>query len=127
MTRTKKFGLASLITGLLSLLLSFGPLITYTVIAFVNKNASTTDKITLMSMLTVGVILSAVCLINKYTPRCRLWLIMIGLYMCLDSFIGCVMVMAITQSVDELIVSPLHKSIRAKYVINKEIDKRTTP
>ena len=127
MTRTKKFRLASLITSFISLLLSFGPLAIYSVLAFTSKTASTTDKITLMSMLTVGVILSVVCLINKYTPRCRTWLIMIGLYLCLDKFIGCVMVMAITQCLDELVVRPLAKSLRGRYVINREIDKRTTP
>ena len=124
MTRTKKFKLGALICTLLSIVLSIGPLVVYSVMAFNSAAATTVDKVTLMSMLSVGVILSLVCAINKYTPRCRLWLVLIGLYVCLDSFIGCVLVMAITQCADELVVNPLAKHFRSKYSINKEIDKR---
>jgi hypothetical protein len=99
-------------------------LVVYSAIAFNSAGATTVDKITLMSLLSVGTILSLVCLINKYTPRCRLWLILIGLYVCLDQFIGCVLVMAITQSLDELIICPLSKYYKNTYKINKEIDKR---
>lgn len=124
MSRTKKFKILALVTTLLSFVLSFGPLIVYSVIAFSDAGATTVDKVTLMSMLTVSVIMSLVCLVNKYTPRCRLWLILIGLYMCIDHFIGCILVLAITQCVDELIVHPLSKHYRNKWSINKEIDKR---
>lgn len=124
MTRTKKFKLGAWICTLLSIILSIGPLVVYSVIAFNNAGATTVDKVTLMSMLSIGVILSLVCAINKYTPRCRLWLVLIGLYVCLDSFIGCVLVMAITQCADELVVHPLAKYFRSKYSINREIDKR---
>lgn len=124
MSRTKKFKILALVTTFLSFVLSFGPLIVYSVIAFNNSAATTVDKVTLMSMLTVSVIMSLVCLVNKYTPRCRLWLILIGLYMCIDHFIGCILVLAITQCVDELIVHPLSKHYRNKWSINKEIDKR---
>lgn len=126
MTRTKKFKLAAILLTVLSICLSIGPLVVYSVIAFNSAGATTVDKVTLMSMISIGTILSVVCLINKYTPRCRMWLILIGLYMCLDHFIGVVLVMAITQCVDELIVCPLAKHYRNKYSINKEIDKRIT-
>ena len=126
MTRTKKFKLAAILLTVLSFCLSVGPLVVYSVIAFNSAGATTVDKVTLMSMISVGVIMSIVCVINKYTPRCRIWLVLIGLYVCLDNFIGVVLVMAITQCVDELIVHPLAKHYRNKYSINKEIDKRLT-
>lgn len=124
MTRTRKYGIFATFFSALSVCLSIGPLVVYSAIAFNNAGATTVDKITLMSLLSVGTILSLVCLINKYTPRCRLWLILIGLYVCLDQFIGCVLVMAITQSLDELIICPLSKYYKNTYKINKEIDKR---
>lgn len=124
MTRTRKFGILSTFFSMFSVCLSIGPLVVYSVIAFNSSRATTIDKITLMSLLSIGTILSLVCLINKYTPRCRLWLILIGLYVCLDQFIGCVLVMAITQSLDELIICPLSKHYKNTYKINKEIDKR---
>lgn len=121
--RTKKLKHISFFLCMLSILLSFGPLIVYSCISFASQ-ADVVGKVTLVSMITVGIVLSLVCVINKYTPRCRLWLILIGLYMCLDNFIGCVLVMAITQCLDELIVAPLHKKYKHLYTINKEIDKR---
>lgn len=124
MTRTRKYGIFATFFSVLSVCLSIGPLVVYSAIAFNSAGATTVDKITLMSLLSVGTILSLVCLINKYTPRCRLWLILIGLYVCLDQFIGCVLVMAITQSLDELIICPLSKYYKNTYRINKEIDKR---
>lgn len=124
MTRTKKFKIAAILLTVLSICLSIGPLIVYSVIAFNNAGATTVNKVTLMSMISVGTILSMVCAINKYSPRCRLWLIMIGLYVCLDKFIGCVLVMAITQCIDELVIHPLARIARQKYGINREIDKR---
>lgn len=124
MTRTKKLKLIAVLLTALSLILSLGPLVVYTVLAYNNAMATTVAKITLTSMLSIGVIMSVVCAINKYTPRCRVWLILIGLFLCLDKFIGCVLVFAITQCVDELVVCPLAKLYREKYRINKEIDKR---
>lgn len=124
MTRTKKFKIAAILLTVLSICLSIGPLIVYSVIAFNNAGATTVNKVTLMSMISIGTILSLVCAINKYSPRCRLWLIMIGLYVCLDKFIGCVLVMAITQCIDELAIHPLARIARQKYGINREIDKR---
>lgn len=124
MTRTKKLGLIAKILTLLSLLLSFGPLCVYLVLSYSSAVAEPVGKITLTAMLGVSVILSFVCLLNKYTPRCRLWLILIGLYMCLDSFIGCIFVLAITQCLDELVVGPLARHYRNLHRINREIDRR---
>ena len=124
MTRTKKLGLIGKILTLISLLLSFGPLMVYLVLSYSSAVAEPVGKITLTAMLGVSVILSFVCLINKYTPRCRLWLILIGLYMCLDNFIGCILVLAITQCLDELVVGPLARHYRSLHRINREIDRR---
>ena len=75
-------------------------------------------------MLSISVILSLVCLLNKYTLRSKNWLILLGLYVCMDKVLGCVLILAITQVFDELAVSPLKNHFKRKYQINKEIDKR---
>lgn len=124
MTRTKKLKLSAVLLTLLSFVLSFGPLIVYTVLAYNSAMATDLAKITLTSMLSIGVILGIVSILTKYIPRCIPWLILIGLFVCLDHFIGCVLVFAITQCVDELLISPMAKKYRHLYTINKEIDKR---
>ena len=121
--RTKKLKRAAFLLSAASFLLSVGPLLVYTVKALMS-GSTTTDKCLLLSCISIGVILSLVCVINKYSPRCRIWLILIGLYVCLDNIIGCIITLAITQILDELLVCPLAKIFRQKYSINKEIDKR---
>ena len=123
-SRTKKLTITAAILTVLSFLLSVGPLVIYSVLAFQNAQASTADKCILLSMLSVGAILSIICIINKYTPRCRIWLVVIGLFLCLDYILGCILVIAITQILDELLVAPMARRMRHKLLINKEIDKR---
>lgn len=122
--RTKNLRVKAWVLTILSVVLSVGPLVLYSVKAFMNSQASTNDKCILLSLISVGVVLSIVCIINKYTPRCRIWLILIGLYLCLDSILGTVLVIAITQVLDELLVGPMARRMRHKLLINKEIDKR---
>ena len=122
--RTKNLTVAAWFFSILSLILTWGPMIVYTVMAYQTASASVSDKVALTSLLSVGVIMSIVCLINKYTLRCRTWLVLIGLWLCLDSVLGCILVIACTQCIDEIIVQPIAKSYRHKLTINKEIDKR---
>ena len=121
--RTKKIARTALILSIISILLSIGPLVFYSAKAFITST-STTNKCILLSMISIGTILSIVCLINKYTPRCRIWLIVIGLYLCLDSILGTILVIAITQVLDELLVAPMARKYREKLHINKEMDIR---
>lgn len=121
--RTKKIKRISVILTILSILLSIGPLVLYSAKAFITSD-STVNKCILLSMISVGTILSLVCLINKYTPRCRIWLVVIGLYLCLDSILGTILVIAITQVLDELLVAPMARRYREKLHINKEMDIR---
>ena len=121
--RTKKIAHTALILSIISILLSIGPLVFYSAKAFITST-STTNKCILLSMISIGTILSIVCLINKYTPRCRIWLIVIGLYLCLDSILGTILVIAITQVLDELLVAPMARKYREKLHINKEMDIR---
>lgn len=122
--RTKNLRIKAYLLTFLSLILSWGPLVLYVTQAYLTKTAAISDKIILTSLLAVGVIMSIVCLINKYVLRCRAWLILIGLWLCLDKILGCILVIAITQCLDEIIVQPLARSFRNKLTINKEIDKR---
>lgn len=125
MERTKQLRIGYWLCALFSFLLTWGPIILYTVLAYQSKTATTADKFVLTSLLTIGTILSLVCLVNKYTLRCKHWLILIGLWLCLDKFLGTILVIAITQIVDELLVCPMKKYYGHKLSINKEIDKRS--
>ena len=122
--RTKHMLICAIVLTALSMMLSFGPIVVYAARSLLNSNATTADKCILLSMICIGTILSLVCLINKYTPRCRIWLVLLGFYVCLDNLVGCIIILAVTQFLDEMIVHPMAHSYRNKYTINKEMDKR---
>ena len=123
MKRTKYLFRISNILTTLSIMLSWGPLCVYAVMAL-NAAKTVSDKVTLTSLLTIGVIMSLIAVVNKHTLRCKTWIFLIAIWVCLDNMLGCVLVIAITQCLDEIIVAPIAKAYRSKYVINKEIDRR---
>lgn len=121
MTKKAKRGL--LICRLLHILFFWCPLITYTIIGFIQGTAIV-DKITLSCTLLVVLVLSLVSLVNKIALRSKLWILLIGLWACLDTFMQPLILIAVTQVIDELILSPLKEHYKEKVHINKELDKR---
>ena len=108
---------------LLSLLFNVAPLATYTIIGLVGANLIV-EKIALTCTVFVVLILSIVAWVNKTTIRSKVWVILLGLYFCLDYFITPLLIIAITQILDEWILCPLKAHYRNLYTINREIDKR---
>lgn len=82
------------------------------------------EKVALTTSVFIVIILSAVAYINKTSMRSRIWILLLGLYICLDTILTPLLIIAITQILDEWLVSPLAKSFRNKLTINKQIDKR---
>lgn len=121
MTKKAKRGL--LICRLLHILFFWCPLVVYTILGFVQGTAIV-DKITLSCTLLVVLVLSLVSLVNKVALRSKLWVLLIGLWACLDTFMQPLILIATTQVIDELILSPLVSYYKTKVQINKELDKR---
>ena len=120
---TKKYKTLSILFLVFSLLLNLVPIIVYSIEAL-GSNGVIVEKVTFCLTVFVVLILSAVAWINKTTMKSRVWIIMLGLYVCLDHFIGPLLIIGITQILDEWIASPLRKHYKNKYVINKELDNR---
>lgn len=120
---TKKYRLIAAILLITSLLLNLAPLGYYTIDALISAEL-VAEKVKLCMTVFVVLIMSIVSWVNKTTSRSKIWVIIIGLYLCLDSFLTPLLLIGITQIADEWIVSPLHKNFRNKYTINKQIDRR---
>lgn len=120
---TKKLKRTHAILGLLSLLLNVAPLAVYVIRGLILSDA-VYQKLALSCTIIVVAILTAVALVNKIALRSRLWILLIGIYICLDSMITPLIIIAVCQTVDELIVCPLRKHYGARLLINKEIDRR---
>lgn len=121
-TTTKKYKRLSKLFGLLSILATVFPIGYFTVLAFINGDIK--DKVALGCTLMVCLILVGLNVIKKCNLRSPVYLMIMGIYMCLDNLLSLFLIMAITTMADEFIFTPLHKSFKSKAIINKEMDKR---
>lgn len=120
---TKSFRLKYLLCFFISILLNIGPLAFYSISALINSTL-VYQKVTLIMTVLIVVILTAVSLVNKVAMRSRLWILLIGIYVCLEYIMTPLIIIACCQIIDEIIFTPLYKSMRNKLLINKQIDRR---
>lgn len=119
---TKKYRKLALLFHILSLVATFGPLLIYGIVAFVQ--AQPAQKLTFALLTMVGIILAVVNILFKYSFRSTIWLILLGIYICLDKITGMIIVIAICSILDEFCFTPLFKMYKNRAVINKQIDAR---
>lgn len=120
---TKKYRSTYIILMIVSLILNLFPVAFYVVKAFIESSA-TYQKVALSSTIFISLILTCVSLLTKVNIRSIIWILFIGLYVCLDSIIDMIWFIAVFQVTDELVISPLKKMVKNKWIINKELDKR---
>lgn len=120
---TSKYRKLFWVFAILSFLLNVGPIATYTIIALA-QSTLVANKVTMCCTVLIVAILSVVSWINKTTMRSRIWVILLGLYVCLDYILTPLLIIAITQIADEWIIAPAAKSYKSKLTIHKEMDKR---
>lgn len=121
--RTKKNQVGYYITSALSILLWLAPIAIYLFTAIMTSTFVYQKVALSMSILCV-IIMTIVALTNKIALRSRFWVLLIGLYACLQNIMTPIIVFAVCQVIDELIVDPLKHRFKEKYHINKEIDLR---
>jgi hypothetical protein len=120
---TKKYRIWSILFSVLSLLANIAPLAIYAIVGLMDATL-VVEKVGLAASIFVVLIMSLVAWVNKTTLRSRVWIILLGLYICLNNFITPLIIIACCQIADEWILSPMHKFCHDRYVINREIDKR---
>lgn len=119
---TRKYANLSILFGCLSFLVLTAPIIYYAVLAFIN--GETTEKFTLGITFVMAAIFLAINVIFKYRIRSTIWVVVLGIYCCLDNIQMLLIMVAVGTILDEFILTPLHKSYKQKAGINREIDKR---
>lgn len=82
------------------------------------------QKVALSLTVLCVIIMTIVAITSKVALRSRLWILLIGIYICLQEIMVPIIIFACCQVADELIVSPLKARYKRKYQINKEIDGR---
>ena len=120
---TEKYKRLALLWTCLSVLLLVGPFTYYTITALVGA-ALVSQKVALCSTLLIVGIMTVIAAANKTVMRSRLWILLIGLYVCLNNILTPLLIIAVCQVLDELVVAPLAKHYRNKLTISKTLDER---
>lgn len=103
----------------------FAPLLIYLVIGLANNNVTTGAKVTLVAMLFLALILTAINVIAQKHLRCPIWVLLIGLYIAMNKYLmPLIIILAITSILDDLVFTPVIKYYYTQTVASKTMDKR---
>ena len=119
---TRKYTNLSILFLALSILVLVAPLAYYSMVGFIE--GETTEKFTLGLTFVIASILFVINILFKFHIRSTIWVLVLGIYFCLDNILPLIFMVAIGNILDEFLFTPLHKHYKSKASINKEIDKR---
>ena len=120
---TKKHKALYWVFSILSFVVIYIPVFVYVVKGYIEAEL-TTEKVGLTCTIMISIILVSINFIFKYHIRSTLWILLLGIYYCLDNILLMIILIAMGTILDEFLLTPLKKSFKNKYTINKEIDKR---
>lgn len=121
---TKKYKKRAKILNILSFIVLFVPLIVYVVMAFASGDITVSKKVVLGFSLIFALVLTVINALTKFRIRSTIWIVLLGIYYCLNNILPLLLMIAVGTITDEFILSPLQKKYKRLYEINNEIDKR---
>ena len=110
------------ILGIISLLLCYAPLLVALITGF-SYSDNERGKVTLSICCIVALLLTLINIISKYSVRSTMWVLLLGAYAVLEDVMPYLIAIAICTIIDEFIITPIYKSVKNRYIINREIDK----
>ena len=119
---TKKYKIKLNICRLLSFTITVLPVIIYTIKGFMDGSIG--EKVSLGICVILALMFMLINVMFKYHIRSTLWVLLIGIYVCIDNIIPLLIIMASTTIIDEFVLVPLINKYKNKYIINKEMDLR---
>ena len=119
---TKKYKIKLNICRLLSFTITVLPVIIYVIKGFIDGSIG--EKVSLGICVILALMFMLINVMFKYHIRSTLWVLLIGIYVCIDNIIPLLIIMATTTIIDEFVLVPLINKYKNKYIINKEIDLR---
>ena len=119
---TKKYSSLYKLYLALSIIVTIVPVIVY--IALGLANGEIHQKVVLGVTLVIAMLLTGINVVFKFHIRSVIWILVLGIYICLDNILPLLLIIAIGTILDEFVLTPLYKSYRNKAKINLEIDKR---
>lgn len=110
--------------SLLSWLCTFLPILIYSVTSITIQTVNPSSKLVMGVCLFGALIAVAINLLFKYRIRCIIWILLLGITLCLDNIQSLLVIMTITTVLDQFVFEPLTHRYKEKYHINKEMDLR---
>ena len=120
---TKKYKKRAKWLRIISSSLTVLPLIIYSIIGLVQ--GPVTHKVTLSLTLIVCIVFTLITTIFKHRIRSTIWILLLGIYMCMKNITPLLIIIAISTILDEFVIEPQAKKYKQKYIINNEIDERS--
>lgn len=119
---TRKYKALSILFLSLSILILVAPIAYFSIQGFIQ--GETTEKFTLGITFVIACILFVINILFKFHIKSTIWILVLGIYFCLDNILPMIFMLAIGNILDEFVFTPLYKRYKNKATINKEIDKR---
>lgn len=119
---TKKYKNRAKWCRIISVMLLLVPLLVYAIIGFINGSIG--QKVTLGMTMLVCLIFVLVNSVFKYHIRSTIWIMLLGIQICLNNITSLLIIILLATMLDEFVFEPLAKKYKQKYIINNEIDKR---
>ena len=120
---TKKYKKRAKWLRIISSSLTVLPLIIYSIIGLVQ--GPVTHKVTLSLTLIVCIVFTLITTIFKHRIRSTIWILLLGIYMCMKNITPLLIIIVISTILDEFVIEPQAKKYKQKYIINNEIDERS--
>lgn len=108
----------------LSVLLFIGPIAYFGIAALASGSVAVVEKLAFSGSVIAAGILTLISFLNHTAYRSKIFLVLIGLAICLNHIMVPLLVIGSCQIVEELVVSPLRNAAKCRFITNKEIDKR---
>jgi len=112
----------------MDLLILLLPILIYVIIALSDGGVTTTGKVSVVGTVVLAGILSVFNVIAKKRLTCIPWIVLIGLYLALkqvgESLIVFIIIMAITTTIDNFILTPIIATYENKLDASRTIDER---
>lgn len=126
--RTKQCKKLVILFSILHFLFLFGPMLYFIPYAFITSEPG--NKLVLSIFLIAGACLSLVAIFTDVKHRSGLtktmmWVLIIGISICLQEIETFVYIMAIVSIIDELVIVRLKEKYKVALAANKEIDRRS--
>lgn len=120
--RTKELRIKYWVLKSIDWILLYAALIIYFFVAMFDDGVAVNKKVGLVASVIVALILVIFNVITRHHLRSPLWIVLIGLYVCVGYLLPMIIIIAVATVLDEFVFQPYLKKLKIRFESSKEID-----